>query len=321
MRITAPEAQACQVFSDKSIGVGVGLLKTGQQTHAKIDESVTITGSGGDVIVRAISSENQGTDPDNSSISFGGYASAEGIAGAGGGELGVAGSLALSFSYDSQSAIIGTGTSITSSRNVSVTSQATNKLVTRAWAMALASDATCDDPGNCGSSSGDKTAVGASIAVNIVIDNNSAIIEEDVSLASNTDNVTVEAKDLSPSNAAFLLDPSDNTTSTEDYLTANYTATLQNSSYYAEAIAGGAAQNGNAGTGSLAVTVSVGKTEALVGEGVNITGKNLTVNAYNESDARHIVGAVALADKKAMRRLDIWYLFAGKMSALLWQKI
>ena len=288
------------VFSDKSIGVGVGLLKTGQQTHAKIDESVTITGSGGDVIVRAISSENQGTDPDNSSISFGGYASAEGIAGAGGGELGVAGSLALSFSYDSQSAIIGTGTSITSSRNVSVTSQATNKLVTRAWAMALASDATCDDPGNCGSSSGDKTAVGASIAVNIVIDNNSAIIEEDVSLASNTDNVTVEAKDLSPSNAAFLLDPSDNTTSTEDYLTANYTATLQNSSYYAEAIAGGAAQNGNAGTGSLAVTVSVGKTEALVGEGVNITGKNLTVNAYNESDARHVVGAVALADKKAI---------------------
>ena len=53
------------VFADKSIGVGVGLLKTGQQTHAQIGENATITTSGDDVYVRAISSENQGTDPDN----------------------------------------------------------------------------------------------------------------------------------------------------------------------------------------------------------------------------------------------------------------
>mgnify|MGYP000291077933 CR=1 FL=1 len=288
------------VFADKSIGVGVGLLKTGQVTEAEIGENVGINAGTSDVNVRAISSENQGTDPDNASINFGGYASAEGIAGAGGGELGVAGSLALTFSYDRQLARIRKNSTISSAANVGVTSTATNKIVTRAWAMALASDATCDDPGNCGSSSGDKTAVGASIAVNIVIDNNTAEIGENVDISAATDNVSVIAKDLKPSNAEFLLDPSDNTTNTEDYIQANYTATLQNSSYYAEAIAGGAAQNGNAGSGSLAVTVSVGKTQALVGEGVQIGGDNFTVEAFNSSDARHLVGAVALADKKAI---------------------
>ena len=288
------------VFSDKSIGVGVGLLKTGQKTQAQIGENVTMSTSGDDVNVRAVSSENQGTDPDNSSINFGGYASAEGIAGAGGGEIGVAGSLALTFSYDSQFAKIGKGTVINSSQNVGVTSTATNKIVSRAWAMALASDATCKDPGNCNSSSGDKTAVGASLAINIVIDNNSAEIEENVDLSGTTDNVTVAARDLSPLNAEFLLDPEDNSTTTEDYLQANYTATLQNSSYYAEAIAGGAAQGGNAGTGALAVTVSVGKTEAIVGEGVQIGGDNFAVIAYNESDARNVLGAIALAEKKAI---------------------
>ena len=288
------------VFADKSIGVGVGLLKTGQVTEAEIGEGVSISAGTSDVDVRAITSENQGTDPDNSSINFGGYASAEGIAGAGGGELGVAGSLALTFSYDRQMARIRKNSNILSAGNVGVVSQATNKIVTRAWAIALASDATCDDPGNCGSSSGDKTALGASIAVNIVIDNNTAEIGEGVNLSAVTDNVSVVAKDLKPSNAEFLLDPEDNTTNTEDYIQANYTATLQNSSYYAEAIAGGAAQNGNAGTGSLAVTVSVGKTAALVGEGVEVGGDNFTVTAYNSSDARHLVGAVALADKKAI---------------------
>ena len=288
------------VFADKSIAVGVGLLKTGQVTQAEIGENVGINAGNSDVNVRAITSENQGTDPDNSSINFGGYASAEGIAGAGGGELGVAGSLALTFSYDSQLARIRKNSTISSAANVGVVSTATNKIVTRAWAIALATDATCDDPGNCGSSSGDKTAVGASIAVNIVIDNNTAEIGEGVDISGATDNVTVASSDLKPSNAEFLLDPSDNTTNTEDYLQANYTATLQNSSYYAEAIAGGAAQNGNAGTGSLAVTVSVGKTEALVGEGVQVGGDNFSVTAYNSSDARHLVGAVALADKKAI---------------------
>ena len=237
-----------------------------------------------------------------SSINFGGYASSEGIAGAGGGDIGVAGSLALTFSYDNQFAKIGKGTTINSSQNVGVISTATNKIVSRAWAMALASDATCKDPGNCNSSSGDKTAVGASLAINIVIDNNSAEVGENVDLSGTTDNVTVAAKDLSPKNAEFLLDPEDNTTTTEDYLRANYTATLQNSSYYAEAIAGSAAQGGNAGTGALAVTVSVGKTQAIVGEGVQIGGTNFAVTAYNESDARNILGAIALAEKKAIAR-------------------
>ena len=96
-------------------------------------------------------------------------------------------------------------------------------------------------------------------------------------------------------------DPQDNSTTSEDFITTNYTVMLQDSSYYAEAIAGGAAQGGNAGSGSLAVTVSVGKTEAIVGEGVSIFADDVDISAYNESEARHLVGALALStDKKAI---------------------
>ncbi len=288
------------VFADQAIGVGVGLLKTGQQTKALVGDNVNIniTGASGDVMIAATSSENQGTDDEGTS--YRSYASSEGIAGAGGGELGIAGSLSLVFSYDSSEASLGQNVGITAPGDIDVTATSTNKIVNRAWAVAVASDVTCDNPGNCGSSSGDKTAVGASIAVNIVIDNNSAIVGEGATLSAG-DNVSIAAKDLSSGAGSFTLDPLDNSTSSEDYLTTNYTVMLQDSSYYAEAIAGGAAQGGNAGSGSLAVTVSVGKTEAIVGEGASIFADDVNISAYNESEARHLVGALALStDKKAI---------------------
>ena len=288
------------VFADQSIGVGVGLLKTGQTTKAEVGDGVTITNSqsSGDVTILASTSENQGTDSDNNS--FRSFASAEGIAGAGGGELGVAGALGLVVSTDTQSALVGRGVTITAPGEVTVKSTATNKIVNRAWAIAVASDVTCDDPGNCGGDGGDKTAVGASIAVNVVVDTNKAEIGEDSTITAG-DNATILAEDLSSAAGEFTLDPEDNSTTTEDYITTNYTAVLQNSSYYAEAIAGGVAQGGNAGTGSLAVTVSKGSTKAIIGEGVVISADDVTLKAYNESDAKQLVGAVAIStDKKAV---------------------
>ena len=146
------------VFADKSIGVGVGLLKTGQQTHASLGDNVgiTINGGSGDVEVAAVTSENQGVDEDGTS--FRSYASSEGIAGAGGGELGIAGSLSLVVSLDSQSAKTGDNVQIVAPGDVDVRSSATNKIVNRAWAIAVASDVTCDNPGNGGGSGGDTTA-------------------------------------------------------------------------------------------------------------------------------------------------------------------
>ncbi|MDC1135924.1 hypothetical protein OAT45_04360 [Alphaproteobacteria bacterium] len=288
------------VFADQSIGVGVGLLKTGQQTHASLGDNVgiTINGGAGDVEIAAITSENQGTDEDGTS--FRSYASSEGIAGAGGGELGIAGSLSLVVSLDSQSAKTGENVQIGAPGNVDIRSSATNKIVNRAWAIAVASDVTCDNPGNCGGDGGDKTAVGASIAVNVVNDSNLAEIGESTSINAG-DNASVVAEDLASGAGDFTLDLQDENTSSEDFVTTNYTATLQNSSYYAEAIAGGVAQGGNAGSGSLAVTVSVGSTQALVGEGASILAEDVDIRAYNQSTARHLVGAVALStDKKAV---------------------
>ena len=286
------------VFADNAIGVGVGILATSQNTNASIGNGTSLTTSAADadIEISAITSENQGNDPDNSSIPFGSYASAEAIAGAGGGDIGVAGSLALVYSDDEQQVNVGTGSVLSAQRNVVISSRATNKIVTRAWAAAVASSATCSDPGNC-NSNGDRTAVGAGIAVNLVLDNNTATISENAQISG--DNITIEARDLSPNNAAFTLDPSDNSTTTEDYITANYTANLQNSSYYAEAIAGAGAQDGNAIGGSLAFTMSLGKTQAVIGEGVALSAtENIDIDAYNESDARHLVGALALSSGK-----------------------
>ncbi len=190
------------VFADQSIGVGVGLLKTGQTTKAEVGDGVTITNSqsSGDVTILASTSENQGTDSDNNS--FRSFASAEGIAGAGGGEFGVAGALGLVVSTDTQSALVGRGVTITAPGEVTVKSTATNKIVNRAWAIAVASDVTCDDPGNCGGDGGDKTAVGASIAVNVVVDTNKAEIGEDSTITAG-DNATILAEDLSSAAGEF----------------------------------------------------------------------------------------------------------------------
>ncbi|MGC6439628.1 MAG: leukotoxin LktA family filamentous adhesin [Candidatus Puniceispirillaceae bacterium] len=283
------------VFADNAIGVGVGILATSQNSYARVGANSSITSSSGGITVSTATSENHGTDSDNKS--FLGYASAEGIAGAGGGDIGVAGSLALVYSDDEQTSSIGASTSLSADDNVSVSSIAKNKVVSRAWAIALASDATCKDPGNCNSNSSNRTAVGAGIAVNVILDNNSVNVGEGASIAG--DNVTIEARDLSPKETAFNLDPEDNETNTSDYLTANYTSVLQNSSYYAEGIAGAGAQDGNAIGGSLAFTLSLGRTQAQIGEGVNIAAVNdVSLTAYNESDVRHLAGAVALSSNK-----------------------
>ena len=288
------------VFADDAIGVGVGLLKTGQETHATLGEGASITTSQGDVNILALSSENQGSDSYNNNQNFGAYASAEAIAGAGGGDLGIAGALSLVVSTDSNKASIGRGASLTSPNSIIVRSSSLNKIVNRAWAVAVASDVTCSDPGNCDSGDSERTAVGASIAVSVVLDNNAVQLGEQ-SVLSAGDNITLLAEDLRPSNAVFALDPNDENTDTEDYVRANYTALLQNASYFGEAIAGGAAQGGHAGSGSLVATIALGKTETIIGEGASLDAENtISIKAHNAADARHLVGAVALADKKAI---------------------
>ncbi len=155
------------VFADQSIGVGVGLLKTGQQTHAELgDNVITINGGSGNVEIAAVTSENQGTDEDGTS--FRSYASSEGISRGRRRRAGGCGRSFSGFSLDQQSAKTGENVQISAPGDIDIRSTATNKIVNRAWAIAVASDVTCDNPGNCGGDGGDKTAVGASIAVNVV---------------------------------------------------------------------------------------------------------------------------------------------------------
>ncbi len=130
------------------------------------------------------------------------------------------------------------------------------------------------------------------------IDHNSAKLGENSQINAG-DNASIVAEDLASGAGDFTLDPLDKNQVQKISSPPIIQPSLQNSSYYAEAIAGGVAQGGNAGSGSLAVTVSVGRTEAIVGEGVSIFADDVDITAYNESNARHLVGALALStDKK-----------------------
>jgi filamentous hemagglutinin family protein len=326
------------VFSDTGIGVGVAILKTGRDAQAVIGQGVTIQGAGGAgtnagaLQVKSTYTENaKGADPatwDRPTDNFVALASSEAIAGAGAGKLGIAGSLALNISTDNNLAQVGAGSTLNvASANVEASGQ--NRLVARAWAAALASRATCSDPGNCPGGDEERNAIGASFAVNVTTDKNIARVGDNVTIDARTvvgardvdtlgsytnfgvgadtwGRVTVKAEDRSPpawnsttaAQVARNLEPE--SWDSNSMVRNNYTAFLQNRSFYAEAIAGGASDNGNAFGGSVAVTVSNTQTKSLVGDGVQIKGSQYAQTATNSNDTLTMVGALSVAKKAAI---------------------
>jgi len=283
------------VFSDTGIGVGVAILVTNNSTTADTGNNTQIldSGSANNLSVTTSTSKNQASGYSNK-------LAAEAMAGAGAGKLGVAGALAVVVSNDRVKARIGTNNTIgsvgNSFANVNVTSTKINKFATRAWAAAIVSDATCSDPGNC-ESDGSKNAIGAAFSVIVTNDDNEAIIDEQTTVDS-TGNVVVKAKDLRPSEVSrFALTGDELDQGDMGFTSINYTADLQNSSFYTEAIGGAAAQGGNAIAGSFAITIANDETYAKVGEGVAITAGSFTAEAINNNDVRSLSGAVALAEK------------------------
>ena len=135
------------VLSDNAIAVGVGVVNTLHDTHAKIGTGTTITAAE-DIIVDAASTQNQSGD-------FVDKLAAEGIAGAGAKKSGVAGALALVNNINNTEAKVGTGSTITHARTLTVESTDLSRLRAKAWGASVA----VNDQGDS------KAAIGAAFAV------------------------------------------------------------------------------------------------------------------------------------------------------------
>lgn len=290
------------VSDDTGVAAAVALTATYNSTQASLGAGSNVTQSG-DVEVMATAKQNRGDD-------FRNTMSAEAVSGAGGGDVAAAGALALVGNYNETRASIGEGTTIgadgASVGNVSVKADETSKISAQARAGAL--------------SKGDesKAGVGASFAVLLSHNDNTAAVGYDADgdgafQPSNifADSLAVEATKNRVWFETPTLDDAKNFV-VDDIQNLDFDALdpsnyLGSNNYYAEAIAGAAAQGDAAVSGAFAVNVFGNTTEAYVGENVNLTtGGSLEsenektaveITAQSDTQAISFTGAVAGAKK------------------------
>ena len=271
------------ILSDNAIAVGVGIANADNDTKAKIGDNTQIMGAG-QITVSATSSQNQAED-------FAEAFAAEGVAGAGAKKLGVAGALALVNNTNSTQAQVGMGTTVSNADGLTVESSDLSRLRAKAWGASVA----VNSDGNS------KAAIGAAFAVINTINETEAEIAEDSNITV-TGNVVVEAQNLRQSEEDFDF--------SGDFDVLNPTAFLQTTNYYTEAIGIGATTGERGLAGSVGVVVSHNDIQAQIGARVTINSAGLDMDAKNRSNARSIVGAVAVGKSLAV---------GGSVSALVFR--
>ena len=289
------------VSDDVGVAAAVALTATYNKTQANIGSGATISDAG-DVEVSATSQQNRGTD-------FQKTMSAEAVSGASGGEVAVAGSLALVGNWNETRASIDEGVTMgsvgTPVGDVTVGSDETSKVAAQARAGAL--------------STGDKSkaGVGASFAVLLSYNQNTAAVGYDANKNGSYLPTTIFADSLSVTatkNRVWFLVPTladAKNFVVNDIKNLNFDALdpstyLGSNNYYTEAVAGAAAKGNAAVAGAFAVNLFGNTTEAYLGNSVNVTasgkqpaGEQLGVGvaAHSDTQAVSFAGAVAGAKK------------------------
>ena len=253
------EGDAVNPQAKVGVGIGVGIVIANNDTTAALADNTHLV-QGGNVTVQATSKEN--TDP-----SFSDKLSAEGIAGAGGSKVGVAGRLrggrldATTQDHRPGSTLGGLDSHSVLQRVGAVTIDAenTSMLAAKAWSGAL----------------GGTAGVGASVAT--VISDNTYTAELGGSSNVTASSLSITAKNNKVTPAPLSL-PSISVSSVDDVKDipsqlAHGNTLLGGGNYYTEAIAGSAGGTGSV-AGSFAVSVFTDKTDASIGGGatVNATG-------------------------------------------------
>ncbi|MFZ2267304.1 MAG: leukotoxin LktA family filamentous adhesin [Azonexus sp.] len=252
------------VSDDIGIAAAVALTATRNNTQARLGAGTTIS-QAGDINITATSTQNRAD-------AFLRTMSAEAVSGASGGDVAVAGSLAVVLNENETTATIDEGASIGSAVNVvgdvAVKAEDTSKISAQARAGAL--------------SKGDnsKAGVGASFAVLLSYNHNTAAVGYDTpaSYAGTTlyaNSLTVEAsKNRVWFNVPSLADAKNfvvNDVKNLNFDALDPSSYLGSNNYYTEAVAGAAAKGNAAVAGAFAVNIFGNTTEAHLGQNVHAT--------------------------------------------------
>lgn len=289
------------VSDDVGVAAAVALTGTYNKTQANIGSGATVSDAG-DIEISATSRQNRAT-------AFQKTMSAEAVSGASGGEVAVAGSLALVGNWNETRASIDEGVTIGTAGapvgDVTVTSDETSKVAAQARAGAL----------SAGEKS--KAGVGASFAVLLSYNQNTAAVGYDSNRNGSYLPTAIFADSLSvkaTKNRVWFLVPTladAKNFVVNDIKNLNFDALdpstyLGSNNYYTEAVAGAAAKGNAAVAGAFAVNVFGNNTEAYLGESVNVSasGKQpagellgVEVAAHSDTQAVAFAGAVAGAKK------------------------
>lgn len=267
--------------SKVGVGIGVGLVISKGSTTASLADSTHVVQSG-DLTVQAISAQN--TD-----AAYAHKLTAEGIAGAGGNKVGVAGAFAVAYSKGTTSATIGDNSLIDDSDAVAIDAENTATLSAKAWAGAFGS-----------------VGVGASVAT--VISDNAYTARLGGGSTLTADSLTITALNHKFNPTPFSLDLSNLGNMTDKDSAKNELKALGNQftsgqllgggNYYTEAAAG-AAGDKVAVAGSFAVNVFTDATDASIGAGAQVsTGSGtIALTADNNTVARSLAGSLSVGGR------------------------
>lgn len=267
--------------SKVGVGIGVGLVISKGSTTASLANSTHVVQSG-DLTVQAISEQNTDT-------AYAHKLTAEGIAGAGGSKVGVAGAFAVAYSKGTTSATIGDNSQIDDSDAVTLDAENTATLSAKAWAGAFGS-----------------VGVGASVATVISDNVYAARLGGGGSLTASS--LTVQALNHKFNPTPFSLDLSNLGNMTDKDSAKNELKALGNQftsgqllgggNYYTEAAAG-AAGDKVAVAGSFAVNVFKDTTDASIGTGAQVsTGTGtIALTADNDTVARSLAGSLSVGGR------------------------
>jgi len=303
------------VSNDIGVAAAVALTGTRNRTRAEIGEGTTISDAG-DITLTAHAFQNRDDD-------FLKVLAAEAVSGAGGGDVAVAGALAVVANDNETRASINEGATLGADGdgvgNVRMDAQDTSKIAALARAGALAK----------GTNGESKAGIGASFAVLLSTNSTTASLGYDVDGFSGPTNVYANSVTLNAAknrvtfnnpldvvDFGLLLDPIvSDPLDKEHYVegiqdfaidTLDPTHYLGSNNYYTEAVAGAAAKGQAAVAGAFSVNVFHNTTQAEVAKSVNVTtygnsgtSDTLGVDLTSRSDIQAIAfgGAVAGAKK------------------------
>src|SRR5690606_7701827 len=194
------------------VGVGVGISVVNNRTEAMSGEAADIEGAH-DVSLSATSSQNR-------AAAFKDKLAAEGIAGASGDKVGVAGAFAVAVSNAHTAATLGAGTQLGASGDVDVNASQENRLAAKAWAGAK----------------GGSVGVGASVAAVVSEGQVTASVGEDSDITAESLSLSAENKKVDDGGFEFAVSSIDDAKALPDKLT--HGALLGAGNYYVEALAG-----------------------------------------------------------------------------------